>query len=121
MKLLKQIEEQLLFKTAKLIASNNEYLPAHSGDVGTVLEILDDTYCIVEFCNPDATTLFLGPVKYEDLDLEVDRNLLKEAIKDKEEERERGQKRGKIAKIIALILCAIIGILFLLKEVFGVF
>ena len=56
----------------------------------------------------------------EDELAEVDRILLKEAIKEKEE-RERGQKQGKIAKIVARILCAIIGILFLLKKVFGVF
>ena len=56
-----------LFQSVKM--KNDRYAPdgIRAGDVGTVLEIYDDTACEVEFSHPDGTTYALQSIRIEDL------------------------------------------------------
>ena len=62
-----QDSEDYLFKSVQLIHNNESGVPL--GAIGTILEIYNDMYCEVEFVNEDASTLYLGSVRYEDLEI----------------------------------------------------
>lgn len=50
---------------------NNRYLAdgIRAGDIGTILEIYDDTACEVEFSRPDGTTYALQAIRTEDFEI----------------------------------------------------
>ena len=58
---------EYLFKSVKLITDRYPSIPINS--IGTILDMYNDSFCEVEFNKPDGSTLYLGSMNLNDLEI----------------------------------------------------
>lgn len=58
---------QYLFKSVKLVTDKYASIPINS--IGTILEVYNDRFCEVEFNKLDGSTLYLGSMSFDDLEV----------------------------------------------------